>query len=103
VLGALGDVPKILDFAEEQRFDSAAKQPCGCENTRCMQASNSVCWGSAAMTKLITVHGTNAGDPNNERERWWQRNSPFQRRLAEWLDLKGVDASFAPMSRHSKR
>jgi hypothetical protein len=42
------------------------------------------------MTKLITVHGTNAGDPSDEGERWWQKNSPFQKRLAEWLDLDGV-------------
>jgi hypothetical protein len=43
------------------------------------------------MTMLITVHGTNAGDPNDEGEHWWQKNSPFQKRLAEWLDLDGVE------------
>jgi hypothetical protein len=43
------------------------------------------------MTKLITVHGTNAGDQNGEGERWWQKKSPFQKRLAEWFDLDGVE------------
>jgi hypothetical protein len=43
------------------------------------------------MTKLITVHGTNAGDPNDEGAHWWQRNSAFQKRLAEWLNLDGVE------------
>jgi hypothetical protein len=46
--------------------------------------------GGLLMTKLITVHGTNAGNPNDEGEHWWQKNSPFQKRLAEWLDLDGV-------------
>jgi hypothetical protein len=35
----------------------------------------------SVMTKIIAVHGTNAGDPNDEGEHWWQRNSPFQKRL----------------------
>jgi hypothetical protein len=43
------------------------------------------------MTKLITVHGTNAGDQSDEGERWWQKNSSFQKRLAEWLNLDGVE------------
>jgi hypothetical protein len=43
------------------------------------------------MTKLITVHGTNAGSPSDEGEQWWQRNSSFQKRLAEWLNLAGVE------------
>jgi hypothetical protein len=43
------------------------------------------------MTKIITVHGTNAGNPNDVGEHWWQKESPFQKRLTEWLDLDGVE------------
>jgi hypothetical protein len=43
------------------------------------------------MTKIITVHGTNAGNPSDEGEHWWQRNSPFQKRLSTWLNLDGVE------------
>jgi hypothetical protein len=49
-------------------------------------------WGmGVSVTKLITVHGTNAGDPSDEGEHWWQKDSPFQKRLAEWLNLEGVE------------
>ena len=46
------------------------------------------------MVRIICVHGTNAGDPSDEGTRWWQRGSPFQRRLCDWI---GIDpARFEP-------
>lgn len=46
------------------------------------------------MTTIICVHGTGAGDANDEGPRWWQRGSAFQMRLSGWL---GIDpAQFEP-------
>jgi hypothetical protein len=42
------------------------------------------------MTIIVTVHGTSAGDAEDEGQHWWQRNSDFQKRLSSWLDLTGV-------------
>jgi hypothetical protein len=39
------------------------------------------------MAKIITVHGTNAGHPDDEGQRWWQRGSEFQKRLSAWISL----------------
>jgi hypothetical protein len=39
------------------------------------------------MTRIVCVHGTNAGDAQDEGPRWWQRGSPFQLRLCAWLGL----------------
>ncbi|MBI1391722.1 MAG: hypothetical protein GC152_03170 [Alphaproteobacteria bacterium] len=38
------------------------------------------------MTKIITVHGTNASDDSDVGEQWWQRGSQFQERLAELIE-----------------
>lgn len=35
------------------------------------------------MVKIYTVHGTNAGDPNDVGDQWWQLESDFQRKLAD--------------------
>ncbi|WP_370335466.1 hypothetical protein [Parvularcula marina] len=43
------------------------------------------------MVKIITVHGTFAGDPSDEGEKWWQKGSEFLQKLqsciAEPLDI----------------
>lgn len=40
-----------------------------------------------ASAKLITVHGTGAGDVSASGKRWWQHGSKFQKDLSERLDL----------------
>ncbi|MEZ5892106.1 MAG: hypothetical protein R3C58_03035 [Parvularculaceae bacterium] len=40
------------------------------------------------MTKIITVHGTNAGDPSDSGEQWWQTGSAFQTRLQSLIKQK---------------
>jgi hypothetical protein len=42
------------------------------------------------MAKIITVHGTNSGQPEDEGERWWQRGSAFHKRLCTWLQLDKI-------------
>jgi len=37
------------------------------------------------MVKLITVHGTFAGDPRNRGEKWWQKESPFTTELQSFI------------------
>ena len=43
--------------------------------------------GASTLTKLVTVHGTGAGDKECSGERWWQRGSPFLAELAKRLNL----------------
>jgi hypothetical protein len=40
------------------------------------------------MAKLITIHGTNAGDMADLGSKWWQLGSPFQVRISQQLDLE---------------
>ncbi len=42
--------------------------------------------GGLGVTKIITVHGTFAGDDADSGEKWWQRGSPFLTRLQSYLD-----------------
>ena len=41
--------------------------------------------GIRGMVKLITVHGTFAGDEADEGEKWWQRGSPFLTELQGYI------------------
>jgi hypothetical protein len=47
-------------------------------------------------TKLITVHGTGAGDTTAKGDRWWQLGSQFSLMLAERLDLDGACVEIVP-------
>lgn len=38
------------------------------------------------MVKIITIHGTNAGRPEDHGDQWWQKGSPFQERLQELIE-----------------
>ncbi len=40
------------------------------------------------MTKIITIHGTNAGDESDSGEQWWQLGSAFQTRLQALIKQK---------------
>jgi hypothetical protein len=42
------------------------------------------------MATIITVHGTNSGELEDEGERWWQRGSAFHKRLCTWLQLDKI-------------
>lgn len=48
------------------------------------------------MTTIITVHGTNAADPSDHGEQWWQRDSNFQKRLSEYVDPIDGSLDFLP-------
>ncbi len=37
------------------------------------------------MVKVFTVHGTNAGSPDDTGDQWWQRGSYFQERLQAYI------------------
>ncbi len=38
------------------------------------------------MTKIITVHGTFAGDDADEGDKWWQKGSPFLTELQDYIE-----------------
>lgn len=48
------------------------------------------------MTTIITVHGTNAGDPSDHGDQWWQNESEFQKRLGELVESEDGDLTFQP-------
>lgn len=51
----------------------------------------------APPVKLVTVHGTGAGDPDSvSGPRWWQLNSAFQKALGERIDLKSDHIEIVP-------
>lgn len=37
------------------------------------------------MTRILAVHGTNAGDPADVGDKWWQRGSPFFAAVQQYL------------------
>jgi len=52
--------------------------------------------GASATLKLVTVHGTGAGDKECTGERWWQRGSPFLTELAKRLNLDPSRVEIVP-------
>jgi len=46
--------------------------------------------------KLVTVHGTGAGQEANAGEQWWQLGSPFQEELAKRLQLDPARVEIVP-------
>ena len=48
------------------------------------------------MTTIITVHGTNAGDPSDHGEQWWQKGSEFQERLSQLVESENGPLVFKP-------
>ena len=48
------------------------------------------------MPKLVTVHGTGAGDLVDAGKSWWQLQSPFQAELARRLDLASARVEIVP-------
>ena len=42
------------------------------------------------MVKIVTIHGTNAGDPSSRGDQWWQLGSDFQQKLEARLAARGV-------------
>jgi hypothetical protein len=47
---------------------------------------------------IVTVHGTNDADPDDDGERWWQRGSSFSQHLIYRLWERGVpDAEILPL------
>lgn len=46
---------------------------------------------------IVTVHGTNAGRPEDDGDRWWQKGSAFQKRLSELVtSADGSSLEFRP-------
>ncbi len=44
------------------------------------------------MVKIVTIHGTNNGDPSSSGDYWWQRGSAFQKKLLAYVThVKGVE------------
>lgn len=53
--------------------------------------------GQTHAIKLITVHGTGAGDPENlEGKRWWQLGSKFHKELGDRINLSSAELEFEP-------
>ena len=48
------------------------------------------------MTKIITVHGTNAGDPSDRGDQWWQNGSEFQEKLSSYLETSDGRLTIEP-------
>jgi len=49
------------------------------------------------MATIITVHGTNAGRPEDVGDQWWQKESPYQTELAKRIEpADGTPLSFFP-------
>jgi WD40 repeat protein len=48
------------------------------------------------LTTIVTVHGTNAGDPSDRGEQWWQNDSAFQQRLSALIDAQDGPIKFEP-------
>jgi hypothetical protein len=48
------------------------------------------------MAKLVTVHGTNAGDVADCGSKWWQLGNAFQLRINEQLDFEKADLEIRP-------
>ncbi|MFA5955654.1 phospholipase effector Tle1 domain-containing protein [Hyphomicrobium sp.] len=49
-----------------------------------------------AKIKVVTVHGTGAGVPDDVGQSWWQKDSAFQKKTAEIVELAGDDIEVVP-------
>ncbi len=68
---------------------------------------NPVQEGRGGMVKIITIHGTNAGRPNDHGDQWWQKGSLFQTRvqqlIAEPLEFEPFHWSGANSERQRRK
>ncbi|MBI1393631.1 MAG: hypothetical protein GC152_12895 [Alphaproteobacteria bacterium] len=55
------------------------------------------------MVKIVTVHGTNAGAPEDRGEQWWQLGSEFQTKLASKIDDRIIFEPFHWSGANSER
>ncbi len=49
-----------------------------------------------AKIKVVTVHGTGAGAPDDVGQSWWQKESTFQKKTAEIVELAGDGIEVVP-------
>ncbi|MGO4682897.1 phospholipase effector Tle1 domain-containing protein [Hyphomicrobium sp. 2TAF46] len=49
-----------------------------------------------AKIKIVTVHGTGAGVPDDVGQSWWQKDSAFQKKTAEIVELAGDGIEVVP-------
>ncbi len=46
--------------------------------------------------RIVTVHGTGAGGESDKGTGWWQLDSPFQKKLAAYVDLSDQNVDVVP-------